>query len=219
MDYVFLVFANAVSLAYIGCKKTEQLSRKLRSVEASVFGSLPYGSSSSGCCWNRRERKLWLFSLALKRTKSPSHSDHYYIMPFKCCWLRDASGDIKTTWTTTNLQFSKGDDIKGLVHPKWKFCQLLLTLMSFRTVRPSFIFGIQMKIFLMKSESFLTIHRQQSNWHVRGQKDSKEIIKIIHVTSVVQPNVMKLREQVLCAKKKKNDSLLSLRTKSILVAS
>ncbi len=52
-----------------------------------------------------------------------------------------------------------------------------------------------------------------------AQKDSKEIIKIVHVTSVVQPNVMKLREQVLCAKKKKNDSLLSLCTKSILVAS
>ncbi len=39
----------------------------------------------------------------------------------------------------------------------------------------------------MKSESFLTLHRQQHNWHVQGQKGGKDIVKIVHVTSVVQP--------------------------------
>ncbi len=30
--------------------------------------------------------------------------------------------------------------------------------------KPSFIFGTQIKIFLLKLESYLTLHRQQSNW-------------------------------------------------------
>ncbi len=39
----------------------------------------------------------------------------------------------------------------------------------------------------MKSESFLTLHRQQRNYHVQGPEGTKEDIdKIIHVTSVVQ---------------------------------
>ncbi len=51
--------------------------------------------------------------------------------------------------------------------------------MSFQTHNTSFIFGTQIKIFLMKSESFLTLHRQQRNYHVQGSKD---IVKIFHVT-------------------------------------
>jgi len=43
----------------------------------------------------------------------------------------------------------------------------------FKPVRLSFIFGTQMKIFLMKSESFLSLH-----WQL---KDHKEIIKLIHM--------------------------------------
>ncbi len=35
-----------------------------------------------------------------------------------------------------------------------------------KPVRPSFIFGTQIKIFLMKSESYLTLHRQKHNWNV-----------------------------------------------------
>ncbi len=34
--------------------------------------------------------------------------------------------------------------------------------------RPLFIFRTQIKIFLIKSESFLTLHRQQHNYHVQG---------------------------------------------------
>ncbi len=37
-----------------------------------------------------------------------------------------------------------------------------------KPVRPSFIFGTQIKIFLMKYESFLTLHRQQGNYHIQG---------------------------------------------------
>ncbi len=50
-------------------------------------------------------------------------------------------------------------------------------------LRPSFIFRTQTK----KFESFLTLHRQQHNWHVKAQKGSKDIVKMVHVTSVVQP--------------------------------
>ncbi len=35
-----------------------------------------------------------------------------------------------------------------------------------RSIRPSFIFGTQIKIFLMKSKSFLTLHRRQHTWNV-----------------------------------------------------
>jgi len=49
----------------------------------------------------------------------------------------------------------------------------------------SFIFGTQIKIFLMKSESFLIPHRLIATF--KAQKGSKDIIKIVHVTTVVQP--------------------------------
>ncbi len=47
-----------------------------------------------------------------------------------------------------------------------------------------FIFRTQIKIFLMESESFLSLHRQQHNYYY-AQKGSK--VKTVHVTSVVQP--------------------------------
>ncbi len=34
----------------------------------------------------------------------------------------------------------------------------------------------------MESKSFLTLHRQQWNYHIQGQKGSKDIVKIAHVT-------------------------------------
>ncbi len=55
-----------------------------------------------------------------------------------------------------------------------------------KPVRPSFIFGTQMKIFLIQSENFLILHRQPCNWD-KVQKGSKDIIKTVHVTSVVEP--------------------------------
>ncbi len=49
-----------------------------------------------------------------------------------------------------------------------------------KPVRPSFIFGTQIKIFLIKSESNATDT-------LKAQEGSKDIVKIVHLTSVVQP--------------------------------
>ncbi len=51
--------------------------------------------------------------------------------------------------------------------------QLLLVFTNWNTgqkperIRPLFIFRTQIKIFLMKSERFLTLHRQKHNYHVQ----------------------------------------------------
>ncbi len=62
---------------------------------------------------------------------------------------------------------------KGIIHPKMK---ILSPSCRSKPTRPSIIFGIQIKIFLMKSESFLTLHRQQGNWNVPRPRN--DIIKI-----------------------------------------
>ncbi len=54
-----------------------------------------------------------------------------------------------------------------------------------KPLRPSFLFRTQIRIVLIKSECFLTLHRQQG-YHVQGPEGSKDIDKIVHVTSVVQ---------------------------------
>ncbi len=77
-----------------------------------------------------------------------------------------------------------------------------------KPVIPLFIFGTQIKLFLIKSKSFLTLHRQQWNWNMT-QKDIKRIVKIVHVTSVVFMKFMKLREYILCTKKTKIKTLLT----------
>ncbi len=56
-------------------------------------------------------------------------------------------------------------DIKGIVHP------IMINYSPSchsKPVRSLFIFGTQIKIFLMKSESFLTLHRQQGSYYVQG---------------------------------------------------
>ncbi len=57
-----------------------------------------------------------------------------------------------------------------------------------KSVRPLFIFGTQIKIFLVKYERFLTLHTPHHNASemFKVQKGRKEIVKIVHVTSVVQ---------------------------------
>uniref|UniRef100_A0A8C1QX09 Uncharacterized protein n=1 Tax=Cyprinus carpio TaxID=7962 RepID=A0A8C1QX09_CYPCA len=78
--------------------------------------------------------------------------------------------------------------IKGLIHPKMK----ILSLITHPHVIPNpFIYGTQIKIFLMESESSLTLHRQQHNFNV-VQKHSKDIGKTVHVTSGVQLQFCKL---------------------------
>ncbi len=56
--------------------------------------------------------------------------------------------------------------LKGIVHPKTKTLSLITHACRSKPVRPSFIFRTQIKMFLMKSESYLTLHRQQHNWNV-----------------------------------------------------
>ncbi len=54
----------------------------------------------------------------------------------------------------------------------------------------------------MKSESFLTLLRQQHKYHFQGP-EMKDIDKIVHVTWVVR-NFMKLQEYFLYTKKLNN---------------
>ncbi len=63
-----------------------------------------------------------------------------------------------------------------------------------------------MKIFLMKYESFLTLHRQQRNWHVQGP----ERWKIHHLNSPcdINSSTVKLwsyKNTFLCKQNKNND--------------
>ncbi len=57
--------------------------------------------------------------------------------------------------------------IKGLVHPQNENSVInYSTSCRSKPARPSFIFRTQIKIFVMKCESFLTLHRQQHNCNV-----------------------------------------------------
>ncbi len=59
--------------------------------------------------------------------------------------------------------------LKGIVQPKIKIPTLITHLMSFQTHKTDY---------RLKSESFLTLHRQQCNWHTfKDQKSNKDIIK------------------------------------------
>ncbi len=55
--------------------------------------------------------------------------------------------------------------VKGIVHQKIKIVINYSPSCRSKPVRPSFIFGTQIKIFLMKSES---LHRQQRSYDVQG---------------------------------------------------
>ncbi len=73
-----------------------------------------------------------------------------------------------------------------------------------KPVRPSFIFGTQIKIFLIKSKSSLTLHRQQHNWNVpRSRNIARTSVRESMWHQGFNRNFTKLREYVLCAKKTK----------------
>ncbi len=74
-----------------------------------------------------------------------------------------------------------------------------------KLVRPSFIFGTQIKIFLMNSESSLILFIDHKvSYMIKAQKRSKEIVKIIHVTSVVQSKYFEVTRILFVRKRKKN---------------
>ncbi len=55
--------------------------------------------------------------------------------------------------------------------------------MSFQTCKNFVHLQTQIKIFLMKSESFLALHRQQHNYHIQGPETQyKDIVNLLHVT-------------------------------------
>ncbi len=58
-----------------------------------------------------------------------------------------------------------------IVHPKMQILSLITH--SHVVPRRSFLFGTQIKIFLMKSESFLTLHRQQQDYYNQGPERQK----------------------------------------------
>ncbi len=58
---------------------------------------------------------------------------------------------------------------KGLVHPKMKIILINYSLSCHsKPIKPLIISRTQINIFLMKSKSFLTLKRQQRNYHVQG---------------------------------------------------
>ncbi len=76
---------------------------------------------------------------------------------------------------------------KGIDHRKMQIGINCSPSSRLKHVRPSFIFGPQLTIFLIKSESFLTLHTDSNATTMfKAQKGSKDIAKIVHVTSVVQ---------------------------------
>ncbi len=68
---------------------------------------------------------------------------------------------------------------------------------------PSFISIKQIKIFLMKSESFLTLHRQQRNWNIVRTSLQYSMWQCFNC------NVMKLRKKNFFAKKTKINTLFN----------
>ncbi len=99
----------------------------------------------------------------------------------------------------------------GIVHSKRKSLSLItLALMSFQTVRPLFIFGTEIKIFLMKSESSQTLHRQQRNCNVPSPRNAaRTSVKQSMWHQGINSNFTKLREYLLCAKKTKITTLFN----------
>ncbi len=75
--------------------------------------------------------------------------------------------------------------IKEIIHLKKKFCHKLLLCCS-KPVR-TFFFGTQIKIFWLNPRAFSSSIDCNTTTMFKAQKRSKDIIKIGHVTSVVQP--------------------------------
>ncbi len=73
-----------------------------------------------------------------------------------------------------------------------------------KPMRPLFIFWTQMKIFLIKSESFLALHRKQCNWNILWPRNVvRTALKKSTWHQWFNCNFTKPREYFLCAKKTK----------------
>ncbi len=70
------------------------------------------------------------------------------------------------TFRRLESKSSQLTELKGLVHPKKKNSPInYSSSCRSKPVRPSFIFGTQIKIFLMESDSSLTLHERQGSLH------------------------------------------------------
>ncbi len=102
---------------------------------------------------------------------------HIYIRPDHSLSFNLAS--LYSDWLTV---------VKEIVHSKMKILSLITPpLCRFKPVRPSFIFGTQIKIFWWNPLAFWPCIDSNTTTIFKAQKGSKDIIKTVHVTSVVQP--------------------------------
>ncbi len=100
--------------------------------------------------------------------------------------------------------------LKGLVHPKMKIVINYSPSCRSKPVRPSFIFGTQIKMFFMKSESYQTLHRQQCNWNVpRSRNVVNTSVKQSMWHQWLNFSFATLREYFFLRKENKNNNLLN----------
>ncbi len=60
----------------------------------------------------------------------------------------------------------------------------------------------------MKSDSFLILHRQQATETYKAQKCSKDVVKIVHLSSVVQHSFYAATRILLVRKENKNNDFI-----------
>ncbi len=97
-------------------------------------------------------------------------------------------------------------ELKGYSTPKWKYFINHLPPCRSKPVKALFVFRTQIKIFLMHSDPPIDSNVINT---INVQKCSKEIGKIIHVTSGFNRNFTKLWEYVLYAKYTKTMTLFN----------
>ncbi len=103
--------------------------------------------------------------------------------------------------------FLKFGTFKGKVHPKIVIVINYSSSCRSKPARLSFIFRTQIKIFLMKSESSLILHRQLKC--SLTQKHSKDICKTVHVTSVAQLPFCEATRILFVRKENKSNNLFN----------
>ncbi len=93
-----------------------------------------------------------------EREFSPLSSAHMLWSIDNCCCLLFLGQNQETTWVSSPKKENSVINYSPSCRSK--------------PIRPSFIFRTHIKIFLMKFESFLTLHRQQGNYHGQGRRVS-----------------------------------------------
>ncbi len=109
---------------------------------------------------------------------------------------------LKMNWHSHSLHHTLC--FKGLVHLKIKILSVITHPNVVPNLWPSFIFGTQIKIFLMKSESYQTLHRQQHNWNVPSPRNIvNTLVKQSMWHQWLNFSFAMLQEYFFCAKKTK----------------